>query len=84
MTISLPDHLRLGRPHPDDFSAAAERRGAPELYVHLHQLCRVVRQQRPQLRPRAQAARRQRGRVQRDEEQAVGGHGRLQGNKHVA
>jgi hypothetical protein len=45
----------------------------------MHQLSGLVRQQRAQLRSRAQAARRQRRRVQRHEEQAQRGDGWMQG-----
>ena len=49
----------------------------------MHQLRGLVRQQRAQLRPRAQAARRQRRRVQRNEEQAQRGDGWMQGKWNV-
>jgi len=78
-TSFLTDHLRLGRTSPDDVPPFAERGSSPELHLHLHQLRGLVRQQRPELRPRAQAARRQRRRVQRHEEQAQRRNGRMQG-----
>ncbi len=49
----------------------------------MHQLRGLVRQQRAQLRSRAQAARRQRRRVQRHEEQAQRGDGRMQGKCNI-